>query len=182
MSRRKPIRQQINEGDPQKRGVRTLRECLQSEPKAAHGLPACPKHLKGRARAAWAILKEELEAMNLDCRPDSLALEGACSSYAIAADAEEILAREGLQREVPVFHRGQQIGTETRNHPALRIRNAAWGKFLAFATQFGLTPQARQSLAVERPDDGAAELAEILSRPRKPRTPTPEDAQKEKVQ
>ena len=167
-----------------KRGVRKLQERLESEPKAAHGLPHCPRHLKGRARATWAFLKEELEAMDLDCRPDALALEGACTSYAIAADAEAILAKEGLQVEQPIFHRGVKIGTEIRNNPALRIRNQAWARFLQFADRFGLSPQARQQLAIERPDDGAAELAEILSRPRKPRTPqdAPKNHTEEKLQ
>jgi P27 family predicted phage terminase small subunit len=73
------------------------------------------------------------------------------------------------------------IGVEIRNNPALRIRNAAWGKFLAFAAQFGLTPQARQALAIDKPDDGAAELAALLSKPRKPRILTP-DAQKGNIQ
>jgi P27 family predicted phage terminase small subunit len=105
--------------------------------------------------------------MDLDSQPDTLTLEGACSSYAIAADAEEILAKEGLQIESPVFHRGQRIGTERRNHPALRIRNQAWARFLQFADRFGLSPQARQSLAVVgRAAPSEQEIHKLLAGPR----------------
>jgi P27 family predicted phage terminase small subunit len=104
--------------------------------------------------------------MELDCMPDALTLEGCCTSYAIAAEAEEILTKEGLQIEVPLHHRGVQIGTECRNHPALRTRNMAWGRFLQFADRLGLSPQARQGLAIDRPRGGAdAEMERLLSGP-----------------
>jgi P27 family predicted phage terminase small subunit len=88
--------------------------------------------------------------MELDSRPDALALEGCCTSYAIAADAEEIVMKEGLQGKSPIFHRGQQIGVERKNNPALRIRNQAWARFLQFADRLGLSPQARQSPGAAR--------------------------------
>jgi P27 family predicted phage terminase small subunit len=110
--------------------------------------------------------------MDLDWRPDALALEGACTSYAMAADADAILAKEGLQVEQPIFHRGVKIDTEIRNHPALRIRNQAWARFLQFADRLGLSSQARQQLTINKPDNGARELAALLSKPRKPRTPS----------
>ena len=166
MTRRKSLKRQINEGDPRKRGIHKLQEELQSEPMAAHGLPQCPRHLKGRARATWYFLREELEVMNLDCRPDALALEGACTSYALAAAAEEIIAKTGLQIEEPIFHRGQKIGVERKNNPVLRTRNQAWARFLQFADRFGLSPQARQSLAIDKPADADKELHALLSRPR----------------
>jgi P27 family predicted phage terminase small subunit len=151
MSRRKPIKRQIAEGDPRRKGMRKLQQELKRQPKTVSGLPDCPEHLQGRARATWAFLKEELETMDLDARPDVLVLEGACTSYALAAEAEEILIRQGLQLESPIFHRGEQIGMERKNNPALRIRNQAWARFLQFADRLGLSPQARQSLAVEKP-------------------------------
>ena len=79
MRGRKPktAAQQIAEGDPSKRGVHKLDARLEAEPKATRGLPAPPQHLKGLARKAWRFWSEELEAMNLDCRPDAMMLEGA---------------------------------------------------------------------------------------------------------
>ena len=48
MRGRKPktAAQQIAEGDPRKRGTRKLSDLLEVEPKAARGLPRCPKHLR----------------------------------------------------------------------------------------------------------------------------------------
>jgi len=77
MSRRKPAKTQIREGDPRRRGSRKLQQALDSQPKAASGLPKCPPHLKGRARATWMFLREQLELMDLDCAPDCLIVEGA---------------------------------------------------------------------------------------------------------
>jgi len=69
----------------------------ESVPKGSRGLPKCPRHLKGRARSALSFLKAELEAMDLDCRPDALSLEGGCLAYQAAIEAEEVLATEGLR-------------------------------------------------------------------------------------
>src|SRR5574337_2001247 len=87
----KPITQHIAEGDPSKLGVNKLDERLAKQPKAARGLPICPRHLSGRARAAWNFWKAELEGMKLDCRPDAMMLEGACVNYARAVQADIIL-------------------------------------------------------------------------------------------
>ena len=90
--------------------------------------------------------------------------------------AEELLTKEGLQVEAPVYHRGVQIDVERKNHPALRIRNQAWARFLQFADRLGLSPQARQGLAVDRPNsDADAEIERLLS------GPVLTDAEKEKI-
>src|SRR6266852_4438003 len=83
------------EGDPRKYGVHKLEAKLAAEPKAARGLPACPRHLRGRARAAWNFWAEELRAMNIDSRPDAHMLEGACVAYEQAVDAYETVRKQG---------------------------------------------------------------------------------------
>ena len=165
MTRRKPVRRQIAEGDPRRKGVQKLRQALNAQPRTASGLGACPEHLQGRARATWDFLREQLEVMELDAKADALVLEGACTSYALAAESEEILVKQGLQIEAPIFHRGVQIGTEWKNNPALRIRNQAWARFLAFADRLGLSPHSRQGLAIDRPRGGADEIEKLLSGP-----------------
>lgn len=77
----KPVALRIAEGDPSRRGVHKLEGMLDAEPKAARGLPECPKHLRGVARKAWRFWAEELAGMNLDHRPDAMMLEAACASY-----------------------------------------------------------------------------------------------------
>jgi phage terminase small subunit len=95
----KPTAQQISEGDPRKLGKNKLREKLASEPNASKGLPGCPEHLNGRARAAWTFWCEELGKMNLDCRPDAQMLEGACVNYSRAVQADLQIEREGITVE-----------------------------------------------------------------------------------
>lgn len=163
----KPIAQQIAEGDPRKRGKGKLRERLSAEPKAARGLPLCPRHLQGRARAAWNFWREELEAMGIDSRPDAMMLEGACVNYARAVQADLILAR-GCQVEEPILDsEGDQIGVKVKNHPAVAVSNACWRQVRAFCSEFGLSPVSRTRLSFDKkPGDGEEDLLKLLSQPR----------------
>jgi P27 family predicted phage terminase small subunit len=167
----KTAARQIAEGDPSRRGKRKLEERLESEPKAARGLPGCPKHLKGRARKAWRFWVAELEGMNLDCRPDAPMLEGACASYGTYADLQVLIEKQG--HLVAKRERNPQTGqlevTDIRPHPGLAVRDRALALMRSFCCEFGLTPVSRARLSVEPADNTMDELWEILSRPRQPR-------------
>jgi len=167
--RPKPTARQIAAGDPRKIGKRKLQERLENEPNATHGLPECPRHLKGRARAAWGFWAAELADMNLDRRPDAMMLEGACVGYQQAVQADEIIAAEGpvtvLDTVDPLTKSPMQ---KLKAHPAVAISRSAWSQVRAFCSEFGLSPVSRTRLAVER-KDRTEDLAEILSRPREPR-------------
>src|SRR5579864_5295043 len=162
----KPIAQQIAEGDPRKKGVHKLDEQLSAEPKAMRGLPECPKHLKGRARRAWNFWREELEAMNLDHRPDAIMLEGACVGYARAVDADLLIAQHGIVLAEPIYREGVRVGAKARNNPAIATSNAAWKQVRAFCSEFGLSPVSRTRLAIEKADSGEADLTKLLAQPR----------------
>jgi P27 family predicted phage terminase small subunit len=163
----KPIQQQINEGDPRKRGVHKLEERLEAEPKASSGLPPCPHHLSGRARTAWNFWREELEAMGLDHGSDAAMLEGACVFYARAVQADLVLQQDGLVIEQPILNqKGERIGTKSKSHPALMVSNSSWRQVRAFCSEFGLSPVSRTRLTREKPDTSEADLMEILSAPR----------------
>lgn len=163
----KPTQRQIAEGDPRKRGVNKLDQKLAAEPKAARGLPACPRHLRGRARAAWNLWKEELEGMGQDFRPDAMMLEGACVNYARAVQADLILSH-GCQVEEPILDRnsGKIIGQKVKNHPVVAVSNACWRNVRAFCSEFGLSPVSRTRLAIEKTDSSDLELMELLFRSR----------------
>ena len=166
----KPLSRQISEGDPRKKGKRKLKEELAKEPKAARGLPECPEHLEGRARDAWEFWREELVAMNLDCRPDAMMLEGACVNYARAVQADIMLTAQGIVVGQPIFDaNGQRVGTKIKNHPAVAISNAAWKQVRAFCSEFGLSPVARTRLTLEKPDTSSEDLMTLLSKPREPK-------------
>jgi P27 family predicted phage terminase small subunit len=166
----KPTARQISEGDPSKRGKRKLEARLAAEPKPAKGLPNCPRHLKGRARYAWNFWVEELAGMNLDRRPDAMALEGACLNYSRAVEADLIVARDGMMvEESTVTEEGEKILLRIKYHPAISVSNAAWRQLRAFCGEFGFSPVSRTRLAIEKQDDGIEDLAAMLSRPRQPR-------------
>lgn len=170
----KPTAVQIAEGDPRKKGVRKLREKLDSEPKATRGLPPCPRHLRGRARAAWNFWSEELAGMGLDRRPDAQMLEGACVNYGRAVEADLIVERDGIMQDISEIdaESGERILLKSQTHPAIKVSNAAWRQVRAFCSEFGLSPVSRTRLAIEKRDDGIDDLAKLLSQPREPRPAT----------
>jgi P27 family predicted phage terminase small subunit len=166
----KPFEIQQLEGDTRKIGKRKLEERIFSQTTATAGLPECPKHLKGLARRAWTFWAGELEAMEMDRRPDAMALEGACVNYSRAVDADALLARVGLVIEEPILDRdtGELIGTKVKAHPATTISNRAWSQVRAFCGEFGFTPVSRVRLpavAKQQSDD----LMSLLTQPREQR-------------
>jgi P27 family predicted phage terminase small subunit len=176
MPGRKPksIQSQIAAGDPRKRGKHRLEALLAGEPKASRGLPSCPRHLKGRAHAAWTFWARELQAMDLDRRPDTQMLEGACIAYDAAIDAYETIKQQGrfIAKRALDPKTNTLVVVDVKPHPAVRQGNASWALMRSFCSEFGLSPISRIRLAIEMEDDGEAELQELLSRPREKRTPS----------
>ena len=171
----KPVERQIAEGDPSKHGTGKLQQRLEAQVKASRGLPKCPRHLRGRARAAWNLWKEELELMNLDCRSDAMMLEGACVSYERAVEADAMISKEGITITIPIFNKqGEEVGRRAQNHPAIAISNRAWLLAKAFCSEFGLSPVSRTRLTIERGDTGEQDLWEILRGPRVPKVGNPQ--------
>jgi P27 family predicted phage terminase small subunit len=167
----KPTARQIAEGDPRRKGKHKLIEKLKAEPNARRGLPGCPPHLSGRARAAWEFWAEELGVMNIDSRPDAQMLEGACVNYSRAVQADLMLAEQGITvTESKITESGEVIVLKIRKHPAVEVSNAAWRQLRAFCSEFGLSPASRTRLAIDKADQNGQELAELLSKPRPPRT------------
>jgi P27 family predicted phage terminase small subunit len=165
----KPLAMRLAEGDARKVGVRKLKAQIAAEPKASRGLER-PAHLKGIAAATWAFWSEELESMNLDCRPDAPMLEGACVAYARAIAADELVDSRGLIVEQDIFDKtGSIVGSRSVPNQAIAISNAAWKNVKAFCSEFGLSPASRTRLTLEKRDETQEELMELLSSPRKPR-------------
>jgi len=170
--RPKPVARQIAEGDPAKRGPNKLKALLAAEPRTTSGTPACPRHLKGRARAAWKVWSEELEIMNLDKRPDAQALEGACVNYARAVDADIEVDRSGIVLEESIIaDNGERIVLKSRVNPAVTVSNAAWRQLRLFCGEFGFTPVSRTRITMEKRADPAEDLAKLLTAPRAKRDP-----------
>ena len=164
----KPVQQQIIQGDPGRRGKHQLQRRLQAEAVAVRGL-SCPKHLRGEAQRAWEFWRGELEAMQIDCRPDAMMLEGACRNYARAVEADLLVEREGAILDEAVYYRGKPVkdAMRKRKHPGIAISNAAWTLVKAFCSEFGLSPASRSRLVVESKDASAeANFHALLSGPK----------------
>lgn len=169
----KPIAKVEQDGDTRKIGARKLREKIAAEPPATRGLPDCPRHLRGRARAAWTFWRAELMDMGLDRRPDAQMLEGACVNYARAVEADEIVARDGIMQNISTIDKesGEAVLIKSQYHPAITVSNAAWRQVRSFCSEFGLSPVSRTRLVIEKKDTAAQDLAAILTKPREPRSP-----------
>jgi P27 family predicted phage terminase small subunit len=165
----KPTKRQMDAGDPRKLGKQKLRAKLDAEPKAARGLPACPRHLRGRARACWNFWTRELELMDLDSRPDAQMLEGACVGYARAVQADLLIEKQGIVIEECKIVKDVIVVLKRRAHPAIMISRAAWRQVQAFCSEFGLSPVSRTRLAIEKPEGGESDLMTLLTAPRAPR-------------
>jgi P27 family predicted phage terminase small subunit len=170
----RPTTLQIAEGDPRKVGVHKLEEKLKKEVKGSRGLPRCPAHLQGIARKVWKFWSEELEKMNLDCRPDAQMLEGACIAYETAMECYLTIKKQGrsIPKRVLDPETNRLVVNGLTPHPAVAQMNAALNLMRAFCSEFALSPASRSRIATETADDGEDELMEILSRPRE-RKPQP---------
>jgi P27 family predicted phage terminase small subunit len=170
---------QIVEGDPRRLGKNKLQEKHAREPKAADGLPECPKYLRKnpRARTAWNLWAKELQKMDLDRRPDAAMLEGAVIAYAEAVACYLLVEKQG--RMLPRRARdanGNWVVVGMVAHPAVRQRNQALLIMRAFCSEFGLSPISRTRLSVEPADDEEDDLFKLLSQPRLNRRVFPEGA------
>ena len=173
--KRKPVKTQIAGGDPGRKGVHKLEERLAAEPKASSGLPPCPEYLEGRAKEAWLFWSEELALMDLDRRPDGPMLEGACIAYDASIDAYLTIKTQGrfIAKRALDPKTNTLIVVDVKPHPAVRQGNQAWALMKAFCGEFGLSPVSRTRLAVDKLDDGEADLMELLGRPRAAKKPPP---------
>jgi P27 family predicted phage terminase small subunit len=169
----KPVQSQIAAGDPRKKGVHRLEQQLAAEPKATRGLPPCPRHLKGRARAAWIFWSKELVAMDIDRRPDAHMLEGAAINYEAAIASYETVQTQGrlIAKKKLDPKTNSMVIVDVKPHPAVRQGNQAWALMKSFCSEFGLSPVSRLRLAIEMEDSDEDDLMELLSRPREKRLP-----------
>lgn len=163
-----PVERQIAEGDRSKRGRLKLAEQLASIPKTARGLPDCPRHLRGRARSAWNLLRTELEAMQLDATADAMLLEAACVNYATAVRAHLKIEKQGEVIQDPIVSRdtGNVVAYRAKKNPWLPIREHAHRLLLSFCSEFGVNPAARTRLNVSAPaHETDADVERVLHGP-----------------
>jgi len=169
----KTASQKMADGDTGKIGAKKLLAQINSQPVATRGLPSCPTHLKGRARAAWNFWAHELDSMDLNRRPDAMMLEGACVGYQRAVEADLILNKSGLLlTRTIVDQKTKEHITKLTAHPAVAISMSSWSQVKAFSSEFGLSPVSRTRLSSEKKNDGTEDLMKLLATPREERPVT----------
>lgn len=169
-----PIAQRIAEGDARKVGKKKLSEMLDSQPQAMRGFPPCPTHLQGLARKTWKFLVPQIEAMEMDRKPDALMLEGVCVNYARAVQADEAIADKGLVlRTSKIVGEGESMEViilDEKPRPEVSISDKCWKNVKAFCSEFGMSPVSLTRLHLGTPGKKEDDLAAILSAPRDPHT------------
>lgn len=117
------------------------------EPLPAPGAPEPPEWLTGEALAEWQRIVPAMDAIKLLSAVDRAGLAIMCQSWADYCDGRARLAEQG---DVFTTDKGY-----IAKNPLATIVNEAFARWSKMSAQFGLTPSARASLAIERknPDE-----------------------------
>jgi P27 family predicted phage terminase small subunit len=127
------------------------------QPCRAHGapiiapdteVPAPPEHLGAVAAQVWASRARVLVEVGLWSRHHSEVLEGYCSAYAAAREAEAAIVEHGLL--IPC-----EKGSFKAN-PASAVATQRWAQLRAYAIELGFTP-AHAITGGSAPEDTTAE-------------------------
>jgi P27 family predicted phage terminase small subunit len=153
----------------QKRIEGTLRKdrLNPNEPTPAPGIPKAPAHLSARARAAWKVLSERLDAIGVLTQADGLALEGLCEAYADLQQARESLAAHGGRVTYECTTKSGDV--MYRSHPEVAMIADADRRVQTWLAKFGLTPADRSRVSAREPKDPHDELWAVLASPRNDR-------------
>lgn len=95
----------------------------------------CPFPVKSLAGRKWKAVVSGLTAFGIVDEIDATHLEGFCTAYQLARQADEIVKREGM---VVSGSMGNPV-----KHPALAISSDNWNKVRHYGNDLGLTYLAR---------------------------------------
>lgn len=139
----KPTRLKVITGNPGHRPMNA------NEPQPT-GIPDCPDHLDGAAKAEWSRISEELASIGLLTSVDRAALAAYCQAYSRWQDAEHGIAKHGLVVSV-----GRKDDPKKSPYPIpspyVAIANKALELMHKFLCEFGMTPASRTRIQVTQP-------------------------------
>ena len=115
-----------------------------------------PSHLSDNARACWARLAQMLADMGVLTVADLIGFERMCCTYAELQAADYAIEMLG---DTTYETKSAKDGFMRRAHPEVAQRADAERRFLAYLSQFGLTPAARTKVSAP-----GAKKADALSR------------------
>lgn len=125
-----------------------------NEPVPRAGLPECPPWLDDDAKAVWAYVIGELQAMNLVTPADRDALAAYCTFVVQFERATRIVNKAGL------LIKGRKDAAV--KNPAAQLQRDAAQMMHRLGGEFGMSPRARSEITVA-PDVSEDELARLLS-------------------
>lgn len=109
-------------------------------------VPKAPSHLTTVAKREWRRVCGQLIELGVLTDLDLAALEGYCSAYGRAVEADRALKKGGLTMLSPQ-------GFIAR--PEVAIARTAWAEARRFAQEFGITPASRTRVAPAGKKNGA---------------------------
>lgn len=127
------------------------------EPQPLLLTPEPPEWLSDEARKEWDRVVPALERLGLLTEVDGASLEVYCEAYALFVAAAIDVKQRG-----PLIPGQRGRGELVRNPSVQSMRDAA-ATMRAYATEFGLTPQARARMVLPGDDDTANEVEELFS-------------------
>lgn len=131
----------------------TFRPDRHSGATLAASLPAAPRDLSDECRGWWKEIGTQLKGAGLITELDALALRLLVESIELYRQA----IRESDGQLTIETDKGNLV-----QHPAIGIRNKAWGQIMKLCREFGLTPSARTGLPIKTKDEGSDRLQKLL--------------------
>ena len=120
-----------------------LAKVRKGEPEA-DGLPVAPDWLQGPALAAWNALLPMLMNMGIIGRVDTNAIARYCELLARYRECQDFIARYGQTLATKT-----ETGIEVREYPQVGRASKLADQLLRLEQNFGMTPSARSSLAID---------------------------------
>lgn len=145
--KRKPTHLKLIDGNPGKRRINP-------PPKLPPSRPIAPPHLSDEARREWGYIVPRLDATGMLSKLDRTALEVYCDAVATYRAAMAMLNEAG-----PLV-RGDK-GRVVKN-PAAQIARDAATTIRLMGSEFGLTPAARERIAMGGGVGAGDDLEDVL--------------------
>lgn len=155
---RKPSHLRAVEGNPSH-----ARPVNHDEPMPTKGFHQPPEYFTEQEKEWYMDMCQELNRWGVITELDSRAAEMLTVAYSEYREAREEVKANGSLTYTEVGAMGQE---KLKPHPAVGIADAAWKKFRAMATEFGMTPASRSKVnAVQA--EGSSASDDLLNRKRK---------------
>ena len=155
----KPTNLKVLEGNP---GQRPLNE---NEPKPEPIAPKPPTWLRKEAKKEWKRAAKELEKLGLLTQIDMAVFAGYCQTYAKWREAEEFIAKNGSNYEIPKYGEdGELISVYHQQYPQVSQARQYLEQINKIAAEFGMTPSARGRMSVPGAEDKEDEMESLLNK------------------